>query len=154
EIFLGDGHGGFTLCPIVKLERGSWNFSFALGDLDGDGHLDLVTSMRGEPPESRPARVDIRHGDGKGGFTVDPDQTLSVAPDPIFAAIVDVNHDGYRDMVLSHGHTNILSIFLNDGNGVLTPSRGLAINIGWPAWELLATDINGDKNVDLIAATV
>src|SRR5262249_8822092 len=42
EIFLGDGQGGFSPGPIVKVERGGWNFSFAIGDLDADGHLDLV----------------------------------------------------------------------------------------------------------------
>jgi len=154
EIFLGDGQGGFSAGPIVQLGQGGWNFSFAVGDLDADGHLDLATSIRGESPESHPASVEIRRGDGKGGFAVAPDQTLPVAPDPIFVAIVDLNNDGHGDIVLSHGHTNILSIFLNDGKGVLTPGRGPAINIGWPAWEFLATDINGDKNVDLIATTV
>ena len=154
EILLGDGQGGFSPGPNVKVESGGWNFSFALGDLDGDGHLDLLTVIRGEPPESHPARVEIRRGDGKGGFAAMPGQTLSVAPDPIFAAIADVNGDGHRDIVFSHGHTNILSIFLNDGKGAFTPRRGPSIEIGWPAWELLAIDINGDTNIDLIATTV
>lgn len=154
EIFVGDGRGGFSPGPIVKVAQGGWNFSFALGDLDADGHLDLVTSIRGEPPESHPARVGIRHGDGKGGFAAMAGQTLSVAPDPIFAAIADVNGDRYPDIVFSHGHTNILSVFLNDGKGAFKPRRGPPIDIGWPAWEVLATDINGDTNMDLIATTI
>ena len=46
EILLGDGHGRFSPGAIVKLQ-GRWttNFTFAFGDLDGDGHLDLVTSI-------------------------------------------------------------------------------------------------------------
>jgi hypothetical protein len=154
EIFLGDEQDGFSPGPIVKLDSGGWNFSFAVADLDADRHLDLVTSIRGEPPESRPARVEVRRGDGKGGFAATASQTMPVAPDPIFAAIADVNGDGYPDIVFSHGHTNILSVFLNDGRGVFTPRPGPPINIGWPARELLALDFNGDKKIDLMATTI
>ena len=155
EILLGDGHGGFSPGAIVKLQ-GRWttNFTFGLGDLDGDGHLDLVTSIPREPPESGPGRVETRRGDGKGGFAVIAGQTLPAAPDPRVAAIVDVNGDGHLDIVLSHGHTNILSTLLNDGKGVFTDRPGPPIDVGWPAWELVAVDVNGDKSVDLVATTV
>lgn len=155
EILLGNGQGGFSPAAVVKLQ-GRWttNFTFAFGDLDGDGHLDLAFSIPREPTESGPGRVETRRGDGKGGFAVTADQTLPVAPDPRLAAIVDVNGDGHPDIVLSHGHTNILSVLLNDGKGMFTPRRGPQIEVGWVAWELVAVDVNGDKNVDLVATTV
>ncbi|HWX19164.1 MAG TPA: VCBS repeat-containing protein [Candidatus Binatia bacterium] len=154
EIFLGDGHGGFSPGPVVKLEQGAWIFWFALGDLDGDGHLDLVTSIPGQLAESAAGRVETRRGGGKGGFAITADQTLLTAPDPHAAAIVDVNGDGHPDIVLSHGHTNILSILLNDGHGKFTKRHGAPINVGWPAADLVAVDINRDGHIDLVATTV
>ena len=55
EIFRGDGRDRFSPASPVKLERGQGTFSFALGDLDGDGHLDLVTSTP-QSPDSGPGR--------------------------------------------------------------------------------------------------
>jgi hypothetical protein len=154
EIFLGDGRGRFSLGSIVKLEQGQWTFSFALGDLDGDGHLDLVTSTPGQPPDSAPGRVETRHGDGKGRFAVAPGQTLPATPDPRVMATVDVNGDGRPDIVLSHGHTHTLSILLNGGNGVFKNQHGPPIDVGWVASELVAVDVNADKNIDLVATAV
>jgi hypothetical protein len=34
------------------------------------------------------------------------------------------------------------------------PRHGPPIEIVLPAWEILATDINGDKNIDIVATTV
>jgi hypothetical protein len=154
EVFLGDGHGRFSPGPIVKLEQGRWTFSFVLGDIDGDGHLDLVTSFPAQLPDSGPDHIETRRGDGKGGFAVAAGQKLPAPADPHVAAIVDVTGDGHPDIVLSHGHANILSVLLNDGGGAFKFRQGPPINVGWPASEVVAVDVNGDKNVDLIATTV
>src|SRR5262249_31347379 len=42
EVLFGDGRGGFSPPSAVALESGHNNYTFALGDVDGDGHLDLV----------------------------------------------------------------------------------------------------------------
>ena len=154
EIFLGDGRAGFSPAPIVELEPGRWFYSFALGDVDGDGLLDLVTASSGHQPDSKPGRVATRRGNGKGSFAPAAGRTLSVPPDPRVAALADVNGDGQLDIVLSHGRTNILSILLNDGQGTFTPWPDPAINVGFPASEVVAVDVNGDKKVDLVVATV
>jgi hypothetical protein len=154
ETFLGDGRAGFSPGPIVNLEPGRWIYSFGLGDIDGDGHLDLVTASTGQQPDSDPGRVETRRGDGKGSFAVAAGQTFSVPPDPRVAAIVDAKGDGRPDIVVSHGRTNILTILRNDGKGTFTPRPGPPINLGWPASEMVAVDVNGDKTLDLVVTTV
>src|SRR5690348_167589 len=52
------------------------------------------------------------------------------------------------------GHTHILSILVNDGHGAFTSLRGPPIDVGWPAFEIVALDVNADKNIDLVATTV
>ncbi len=154
EIFLGDGRAGFSPGAIVKLEPGRWWYSFALGDIDGDGLLDLVTASSGHQPDSEPGHVATRRGDGKGSFAAAATQTLSLPPDPRVAALVDVNGDGRLDIVLSHGRTNILSLLLNAGKGTFMPRPGPPINVDYPASEVVAVDVNGDAKVDLAVATV
>jgi VCBS repeat protein len=150
EIFLGDGRAGFSPGAIVKLELGRWFYSFALGDIDGDDLLDLVTASGGHRPDSEPGRLATRRGNGRGSFAAPAGQTVSVPPDPRVAALVDVNGDGRLDVVLSHGRTNILSILLNGGKGTFTPRPGPPINVGFPASEVVAADVNGDQKVDLV----
>ena len=64
EILLGDGRGRFAPPSVVKLVPGYNNYSFALGDIDGDGHLDLVAG--GNDTGVEPGLMVTMHGDGKG----------------------------------------------------------------------------------------
>src|SRR5205823_13036830 len=138
----------FSPGPIIKLESGTNMFSFKLGDVDGDGHLDLVTARSIDPPQPVEAQVTIRRGDGKGGFADAPGRTLSVPPDARVEALADLNGDRHLDIVLSHGRRNILTILLNDGKGTFPPRAGPPIEPGMPATAVVATDVNGDKNAD------
>lgn len=81
-------------------------------------------------------------------------QKLSAPPDLQVATIVDVNGDGHLDIVLSHGHVNILDVLLNDGGAAFKFRHGPPIDVGWPSSEVVAVDVNGDKKVDLISTTV
>ena len=76
EILFGDGRGQFSPLSVVKLERGYNNYSFALGDIDGDGHLDLVAVSSDSVVE--PGLMVTKYGDGKGGFKDDHGSRLSV----------------------------------------------------------------------------
>ena len=64
----------------------------AVGDLDRDGTLDLVTADRGAGTAS------VLIGDGSGGFTVT--ETTAVGGQPERASLVDFNGDGRLDLVV------------------------------------------------------
>ena len=88
EILFGDGRGRFSPPSIVKLEPGYNNYSFALGDIDGDGHLDLVAAS--SDPGVEPGLMVTMHGDGKGGFKDDPGSRLSVPSGSRVGALADL----------------------------------------------------------------
>ncbi|NDJ75125.1 MAG: VCBS repeat-containing protein [Chloroflexi bacterium] len=98
-IFYGDGAGGFT---ITEAAVGYGNHQSQVGDLDGDGDLDIL----GKPYNWEAPRVDvwlsdrIQFGDGLG---LDSWQRYEIDPGMewrgVFVAGADLNGDGFKDIV-------------------------------------------------------
>lgn len=153
EILFGNGRGGFFPGPIVRLEPGQNFYSFEIGDVDGDGHLDVVTASSPGPGLGT-GRVMTKRGDGKGNFRDASGSPVSVPPDPRVGTLADVNGDRRLDIVLSHGDRSLLSVLLNDGHGMFTSAPASPYNIGTPAFAVVVADVNRDQRNDLVAATV
>jgi hypothetical protein len=150
EILLGDGRGGFSLPSIVKLESGSNFYSIALGDVDGDGHLDVVAAC--SDPDVERGRLSILRGDGKGGFKEDQSSRLPVPSGSRVGPLADTNGDRRPDIVLNHGAE--LTILLNQGHGRFTPAPGSPLPLGMRAYVVVVADLNRDGSADLVAPTV
>jgi hypothetical protein len=150
EILLGDGRGRFSVASSVKLVPGYNNYSFALGDIDGDAHLDLVAASSNTGAE--PGLMVTMHGDGKGGFKDDHGARLSVPSGSHVETLADMNGDRRLDIVARHGAE--LSVILDQGSGKFTPDVGTALRLGMGVFAVVVADINRDKNPDLLAATV
>src|SRR5262245_42878837 len=70
--------------------RGQWRNGFAVADMNGDGHPDIV---HGPPRKVRGGPV-VFLGDGRGGWTVWKDARFPAAPyDYGTAAVADFNGD-------------------------------------------------------------
>jgi hypothetical protein len=150
EVLFGDGRGRFSRPSLVKLEPGSNFHSFALGDLDGDGHLDVAIASSG--PGVEPGRLAIRRGDGTGGFTDHHGSRLSVPSDARIGGLVDTNGDRRPDIVLNHGAE--LSVLLNQGRCRFTPATPSPLPLGMRAYAVAVADIDRDKHADLVVPTV
>lgn len=151
EILIGDGRARFSPASIVKLEPGKNFYTFALGDVDGDGHVDLVTVS--SDLDNASGRVATRHGDGTGIFKDLPDSSLPAPPDARLSTLADVNGDERLDIVLSH-ETNHVSVLLNKGDGMFAAGPSWTLDRGMEAFTVVVSDVNRDHNADLIAATV
>jgi len=154
EIYFGDGRSGFRRGSTVKLESGSKMRSFGIGEIDGDGHLDLATTTSSSPPQQEPGRLAIRRGDGQGGFADAGTPPILVPPDPNLLVMADINGDGRSDIVLGHGRTNIVTVLLNDGKGGFGRSLTLPFASGMSAYAAACADLNGDNQRDLVISTV
>jgi hypothetical protein len=148
-----DGRGGFSSGPVTTFQPGHNNYTFAFGDVDGDGHLDVVV-VSGENGDSlEPGQVTAFRGDGKGAFKNASEQSLSVPMGPHFVTLADMNNDQRLDIVISH-RSNQLSVLLNGGAGKFAPAPASPYDLGTEAFAVAVADVNQDKRNDIVAATV
>ncbi len=122
----------------------SANASF--GDLDGDGHLDIVLAKgRHWPLVSR-----VLLGDGRGGVKASYD--LGATAEKTYSArLVDLDADGDLDVVTSNDAPSRKLVYLNDGRGKFTVGSEYG-RPDWPMRNATVADMNGDGRPDIIAA--
>jgi hypothetical protein len=146
----GTGRGIFT-APAINPNPGVGNtpHSVAVGDVDGDGDLDLLTDNYGS------ATVSVRLNNGLGSFTApatNPNPAVGSAPDLV--VLGDVDGDGDLDFVTANDGSVNVSVRLNAGNGNFTPP---AINpdpaLTGPAKGIALGDVDGDGDLDFLAST-
>ena len=150
----------FACAPIGAQIGGSMRFDTAVfledsaatsanvsaGDLDGDGHMDLVLVKGRHWP-----LVDIvLLGDGQGGF----EAPYSVGPHPdrsYSGVLVDLDRDGDLDVVVSNDQPDPKIVHLNDGTGRFT----LGSSFGQPEWStrhVSVADFDRDSVPDVVLA--
>ncbi len=139
--------GGLPSYEIVPLEAVSeTSANAAIGDLNGDGHLDIVLAKgRHWQVLSR-----IFFGDGKGGFTPGP-ALPSNATKTYSASLADMTKSGHLDMVLSNDEPKPKLILLNDGKGNFTVG-GTYGDPKWATRNAAVGDLNGDGYPDIAVA--
>jgi hypothetical protein len=142
--FLHNGGGGtFTAAGPVKVHSGTWLRS---GKLNGDTSLDLIMTPAFAFP--RLNEIDVYEGVGDGTVKVPPTALPGVQPGQV--ELVDLNADGFLDLVAPDEGTSKLDVYLGGPGGAfglpaVFPTAGNA------ASAVAFADFNGDGKVDLVA---
>jgi hypothetical protein len=137
-------------CPNASFERvGRFRSNpsgnpeaIAVGDLNGDLRLDVVTAGDGT--------LGVFFGDGKGGVSAPMNLALDFSADSRGVALGDLNADGRLDIVATAPGTNEIQVFLGTGGGAFGPRTDFPMGTGTRA--LALADLDGDGKLDVVAA--
>lgn len=121
---------------------GDGPYQTALGDLDGDGDLDLVCS------NSDTGDLSIRLGDGSGSFGAITSVPIGVSPRG--TSLADLDGDGDLDLLAVNFVDATVSVVLNGGAGTFGAATNLAVGAG--PFTVEAADVDGDGDLDIITA--
>lgn len=144
--YFNDGTGTFSLGNVDSIE-GSFFGDFDLGDVDGDGDLDVV-----QVGSNRSTGVMATHRNNGGGhfsfyFGV-PAANYTVFSTVKFA---DFDNDGDLDIVgACKSATPDMNIFLNSGTGTFSPMTGHSFGQIDFRTEVQVGDIDNDGDIDII----
>jgi hypothetical protein len=156
-VLLGNGDGTFARPRFFKVD--SLNFaasSIAVGDVNGDGKLDLViNSTGGEDTTVAQLAVLLGKGDGTFGFPILESPGMTGGDGDVVLA--DFNNDGRLDAAVGGEAALPDGLTVNIGNGDGTfgvPfTSPLRFSTGGDnPFGVAAADLNGDGLVDLVAA--
>jgi Ca2+-binding RTX toxin-like protein len=144
SILLNQGNGDFQSSSVTvgdKLQP----YSVSLGDLNGDGNLDMVTA------NFYADTITVLLGNGNGEFRSPTSYSVGnpgVAPSA--TAIGDFNNDNKLDVVVSNLSTSgkNISVLLGSGDGAFKSRLDLSAN-GKPL-SIQAADFNDDGNLDIV----
>lgn len=161
-----DGAGNFTVSPIdfavpvrtIGPLASGFDQGMNLGDLDGDGDLDIVVALLRDVGTHPDVGHAIFFNDGAGGFTDVSATSFVVAGvasilDGGNGKLFDADYDGDLDFVAYAREAGRLDFFQNDGAGVLTYRADRSVNLGSGAMAIGndtdIVDLDGDGDYDV-----
>ena len=118
----------------------------SLGDLDGDGDLDIVLAKG----RHWPLKDWVLLNDGVGGFN-ERHELPGTADNTYTAALADLDGDGDLDLVVGNDRPDDKRVYFNDGTGSFTLA-GTFGDASWPTRNVTVADLNGDGRPEIIVA--
>ena len=142
-ILLGNGDGTFTQAPGSPAPIGSGQNAMVVGDLNGDGKLDIAVAS------SSDNSVRVLLGNGDGTFAQAPGSPITVGTTPYAVGLGDFTGNGKLSIAVANYGDNTLTLLLGNGDGTFTQAPGSPIPLGKGPVALAVGDFNGSGRLGL-----
>ncbi|MGK7900714.1 MAG: FG-GAP-like repeat-containing protein [Hormoscilla sp.] len=159
EYILGQMRGGLAFEPSVVREYpgvfvsfedavnyrvGTTPRSIAVGDLNGDGQLDLVVGNYFSD------NISVLLGSGNGGFR--ETTNLEVGNGPRSVKVTDIDGDAQLDLVMANRFSGNVSVLLGSGDGSFADPTNFEVGSG--PISVAVGDLNDDGQLDLAVTNI
>ncbi len=142
SVLLNNGGGMFAVQD--NYTTGDDPSSVSLGDLDGDGDLDMAVANRGTDDTS----VLLNNGDG----TFVSQNLYDAGDNSQSVALGDLDDDGDLDMAVANWRSDDVSVLFNNGNGTYAPQ--IPYSAGNGSFDVSLGDLDGDGDLDMAVANL
>ncbi len=142
-VLLGYGNGSFAIPMRFTTGYDSLPCSVAVGDFNGDSHLDIVVANSGT------SNIGVFLGYGNGSFGIQNTFTTGRGSVPYFAAIGDFNGDNRLDIAVANYGSDSIGIYLGYDDGSFATVIAYAIGSGSGPYSLAVGHFYNDKTLDI-----
>ena len=143
-VLLGLGNGSFANPVDYLVGTNTYPSDLVLGDVNGDGHLDIVTG-------NAIGTVAVLLGQAGGGFAAVSSYPVGTGSNIQGVDIGDINGDGRLDIVTANLQANTVGVLVGQANGfapaVLFPTNSTTVNV-------TLGDMNGDGRLDIVTVNL
>lgn len=144
-VYPGTASGAFGTGILTDIRStGSQEHGLAVGDVNGDGRLDVIVGSY-VPAD----KIVVALGDGDGTFTLGT--SVSVSRTPWTLALGDMTGDGNLDIVMG-AYDGFLGILAGSGNGSFGAATYTGSALPDYAQQLALGDVNNDGKLDVATA--
>ncbi len=148
QILLGDGTGELSYSDAA-IKVGDTALRVAVGDLNGDDHLDIVCIQHSS------YEAMVLFGNNSGKYSSDRSTTFPLhtgrQAHVHSVVIADANNDGFNDIMASLINDHAIAVHLGDGKGKFQAAMAQPFfAMLHPYEQLNALDMNADGNIDIV----
>lgn len=145
-ILMLENNGSGTFTQVLQYDLTFWGFlQFAVGDIDNDNDLDLVTIE-----DTSPEQFQVLLNDGTGTFTRGFGNGL-FGPDVRQLELAHLDGDANLDLVMMVYNTEKISIYPGNGDGTFAlTATDYFFSFGASPSEMAVADLDGDGDRDIV----